>query len=120
MNHAIRETAVADDRLPKAETGLSQRPSILLNVALLAFTILLGCIAVELVLRVIFAHSLDFSMEMWKYAVQLKRPVANPHHRSISCRCRCEAQERTGTQKSLPQGKLKCPAGRITEVGCRH
>jgi lysophospholipase L1-like esterase len=78
MNDAIRETAVADDRLPKAETGPSERSSILLNVALLAFTILLGCTAMELALRVIFAHSLDFSMEMWKYAVQLKRPVANP------------------------------------------
>jgi lysophospholipase L1-like esterase len=32
----------------------------------------------ELALRVIFAHSLDFSMEMWKYAAQLKRPVADP------------------------------------------
>ncbi len=33
----------------------------------------------EVALRVIFAHSLDFSMEMWKYAVKLKRPVANPN-----------------------------------------
>jgi lysophospholipase L1-like esterase len=29
-------------------------------------------------LRVAFYHSKDFSMEMWKYAVQLKRPVPNP------------------------------------------
>jgi len=29
-------------------------------------------------LRVIFAHSLDFAMEMWQRAVQLKQPVANP------------------------------------------
>jgi lysophospholipase L1-like esterase len=78
MNEAIRDTDVADEPLPMAETGLSERPGILLNVILLAVAILLGCIAMEVALRVIFAHSLDFSMEMWKYAVQLKRPVANP------------------------------------------
>src|ERR1700739_4005850 len=78
MNEAIRDTAVADEPLTKAEAGLPERPGILLNVILLAVAILLGCIAMEVALRVIFAHSLDFSMEMWKYAVQLKRPVANP------------------------------------------
>jgi hypothetical protein len=33
----------------------------------------------EIALRIVFARSLDFSMEMWKYAVELKRPVANPN-----------------------------------------
>ena len=33
----------------------------------------------EVFLRITFAHSLDFSMEMWKYAVALKRPVPNPN-----------------------------------------
>lgn len=33
----------------------------------------------EIGLRVAFRHSLDFSMEMWKYAVALKRPVADPN-----------------------------------------
>ena len=51
---------------------------ILLNVVVLAIAILFGCLTMEVALRVIFAHSLDFSMEMWKYAVQLKRPVADP------------------------------------------
>ena len=78
MNEATRDTAVSDEPLAKAETGLPERPGILLNVILLAVAIFLGCIAMEVALRVIFAHSLDFSMEMWKYAVQLKRPVANP------------------------------------------
>ena len=78
MNEATRDTAVSDEPQTKAETGLPERPGILLNVILLAVAILLGCIAMEVALRVIFAHSLDFSMEMWKYAVQLKRPVANP------------------------------------------
>jgi lysophospholipase L1-like esterase len=78
MNEATRDTAVSNEPLTKAETGLPERPGILLNVILLAVAILLGCIAMEVALRVIFAHSLDFSMEMWKYAVQLKRPVANP------------------------------------------
>ena len=40
--------------------------------------IVVGCVAMEVALRVIFARSLDFSMEMWKYAVQLKHPVENP------------------------------------------
>jgi lysophospholipase L1-like esterase len=31
----------------------------------------------EIALRIAFARSLDFSMEMWKYAVALKRPVAD-------------------------------------------
>jgi hypothetical protein len=48
------------------------------NLALLAAVVLFFCGAMELALRVIFARSLDFSMEMWKYAVQLKRPVADP------------------------------------------
>jgi hypothetical protein len=52
--------------------------TVLLNLALLVGTVLLSCVAMELALRVVFAHSLDFSMEMWKYATQLKQPVANP------------------------------------------
>ena len=31
----------------------------------------------EIALRIAFARSLDFSMEMWKYAVALKRPGAD-------------------------------------------
>jgi lysophospholipase L1-like esterase len=50
----------------------------LLNVIVLVATILLCCLAMELALRVVFTHSLDFSMEMWKYAVRLKRPVSDP------------------------------------------
>jgi lysophospholipase L1-like esterase len=41
-------------------------------------TILLFSAALEAALRAIFAHSLDFGMEMWKYAAQLKQPVADP------------------------------------------
>jgi lysophospholipase L1-like esterase len=51
---------------------------VLLNVLVLAIAVLFCCAAMEIALRVMFAHSMDFSMEMWKYAVQLKRPVANP------------------------------------------
>ena len=32
----------------------------------------------EFAVRIVFTRSLDFSMEMWKYAVQLKRPVTDP------------------------------------------
>ena len=51
---------------------------VLLNIVLLLGTLVFSCLAMELALRVGFARSLDFSMEMWKYATQLKRPVANP------------------------------------------
>jgi len=78
MSEAVRTTSVADKPQMPGATPPSGRPSVLLNVVLLAFAILLGCVAMEVALRVIFAHSLDFSMEMWKYAVKLKRPVANP------------------------------------------
>jgi hypothetical protein len=40
--------------------------------------LLLASCALELVLRARYYHSLDFSMEMWKYSVQLKRPSADP------------------------------------------
>jgi lysophospholipase L1-like esterase len=78
MSEAVRTTSVADKPQMPGETSPSGRQSVLLNIVLLAFAILLGCVAMEVALRVIFAHSLDFSMEMWKYAVELKRPVANP------------------------------------------
>jgi len=44
----------------------------------LVCTVVLFAAALEGALRVIFARSFDFSMEMWKYAVELKRPVADP------------------------------------------
>src|SRR5882724_3409562 len=40
-----------------------------------ALTIVILSAAAELGLRVAFARSLDFNMEMWKYAVALKQPV---------------------------------------------
>jgi lysophospholipase L1-like esterase len=48
------------------------------RLGLLALTVFLFAGIAELGLRLAFFHSKDFSMEMWKYAVQLKRPVANP------------------------------------------
>lgn len=55
-----------------------QRQDALTNVALLVGVVLSCCLASELALRVAFARSMDFSMEMWKYAAQLKQPVADP------------------------------------------
>src|SRR5439155_17085165 len=49
-----------------------------MNLAVLVCTVVLFAAALEGALRVIFARSFDFSMEMWKYAVELKRPVADP------------------------------------------
>ena len=78
MTEAVHTTSGADKPQGAAEIAFARRPSALLNVIVMVIAILLGCIAMEMALRVIFAHSLDFSMEMWKYAVKLKRPVANP------------------------------------------
>ena len=78
MTEAVHATSGADKSQGAAEARFARRPSALLNTIVLVIAILFGCIAMEMALRVIFAHSLDFSMEMWKYAVKLKRPVANP------------------------------------------
>ena len=78
MTEAIHTTSEADNPQGATEARFARRPSALLNSIVLVIAILFGCIAMEVALRVIFAHSLDFSMEMWKYAVKLKRPVANP------------------------------------------
>ena len=53
--------------------------NILKKLALLAFSLLLVALLLELFLRVAFYHSLDFSMEMWKYAVAMKRSVPDPN-----------------------------------------
>ena len=47
--------------------------------ALIVFSLLFMALLLEGALRVAFYHSKDFSMEMWKYATQLKRPVDNPN-----------------------------------------
>ena len=49
------------------------------SVALLAWGIVLSAILAELGLCLAFFHSRDFSIQMWKYAVKLKRRVADPH-----------------------------------------
>jgi lysophospholipase L1-like esterase len=49
----------------------------LLNCVLLAASMLLFAGFLEVALRLVFARSLDFSMEMWKYAVLLKQPVSD-------------------------------------------
>jgi len=47
------------------------------KLALAIFTLLFTALLLEAALRIVFYHSMDFSMEMWKYAVRLKRPVPN-------------------------------------------
>src|SRR5579864_984245 len=66
------ENQVVPPRQPKAAINVLSKV-VLLIVALLFVALLL-----EGMLRLGFYHSKDFSMEMWKYAVQLKRPVPNP------------------------------------------
>ncbi len=69
-------------RMPVSPENRSARPgslrSMFFNLLLTAVVLLLCAIAMEGALRVLFARSLDFSIEMWKYAVQLKRPVDDP------------------------------------------
>ena len=69
--------------MPQTETietpRVSGRGNILMNLVVLAITVLMVAGVLEVTLRIIYARSLDFSMEMWKYAVKLKHPVPNPH-----------------------------------------
>ncbi|MGH7782256.1 MAG: SGNH/GDSL hydrolase family protein [Candidatus Binatia bacterium] len=78
MVEALRNEASNAGRKSPSQPRPGTQHGVLLNVVVLVVAILFGCVAMEGALRVMFAHSLDFSMEMWKYAVQLKRPVANP------------------------------------------
>ena len=48
------------------------------RLALLIFSLLVTGLVLEITLRLEFYRSKDLAMEMWKYAIQLKRPVANP------------------------------------------
>ena len=59
--------------------GRSRRQIIVLNGALQLGILLFCFLVIEVMLRIAFAHSLDFAMEMWKYAAQLKQPVDNPN-----------------------------------------
>jgi hypothetical protein len=56
---------------------------LLLKTALLISSLVFIALILEISLRVAFYRSKDFAMEMWKYAVQLKRPVADPALRFV-------------------------------------
>ena len=56
---------------------------LLLKTALLISSLVFIALILEISLRVAFYQSKDFAMEMWKYAVQLKRPVAEPALRFV-------------------------------------
>lgn len=78
MKSAILERSASAQPNTSGEPRRRGGQGVLLNVILLVVTLVFSCLAMELALRVVFARSLDFSMEMWKYATQLKRPVADP------------------------------------------
>jgi lysophospholipase L1-like esterase len=69
----------AHKELPTGE----RLPRGLKKVIAVAFALLMAAILLELALRVVYHRSLDFSMEMWKYAVELKREVPNPNLRFV-------------------------------------
>ena len=78
MKGAILEESSRAGAGTLSEPPRRSRQSVLLNVILLVGTLVFSCLAMELALRVVFARSMDFSMEMWKYATQLKHAVADP------------------------------------------
>jgi lysophospholipase L1-like esterase len=78
MKSAILEESARGGAGRLGEQPRRGRSGILLNVVLLVGTLVFSCLVMELALRIVFARSMDFSMEMWKYATQLKRPVADP------------------------------------------
>jgi len=63
------------------ERGRHLIQNLLKKAGLVLFALLFIAALLECGLRVAFYHSKDFSMEMWKYAVQLKRVVPNPNLR---------------------------------------
>jgi len=78
MKSAILEGSASTAPGTGSEPPSRGRQGILLNVILLLGTLLFSCVVMELALRIVFARSMDFSMEMWKYATQLKHAVADP------------------------------------------
>jgi lysophospholipase L1-like esterase len=54
------------------------RRRLLFGLLIPSATVLTLAAATEAALRVAFANSLDFGIEMWKYAAQLKQTVPNP------------------------------------------
>jgi hypothetical protein len=78
------------DRRPKPQTEIPHSPDteerlppFLKKCIAILFAVVLVAVLLEVALRVAYYRSLDFSMEMWKYAVQLKREVPNPNLRFI-------------------------------------
>lgn len=59
-----------------ADAGVLRR--LIPPLAMITLAVVIFSVMAEIGLRAAFFHSKDFSMEMWKYAVQLKRPVSNP------------------------------------------
>jgi len=51
------------------------------KLALVVFSLLCVALFLEMALRVVYYHSMDFSMEMWKYAAQLKLSDPDPNLR---------------------------------------
>jgi hypothetical protein len=49
------------------------------DIAVLVCAVIFGATLIEIGLRIAFRNSLDFGMEMWKYAVALKHTVPDPN-----------------------------------------
>jgi lysophospholipase L1-like esterase len=79
MGSATSEISTNTGQQAVSSPPSRSRQGLLLNLVVSVVTVLFCCLAMEVALRVVFARSMDFSMEMWKYATKLKQPVADPH-----------------------------------------
>lgn len=66
---------------PAATQPEERLPPFLKKSIAIVFAVVMVALLLELSLRVVYYRSLDFSMEMWKYAVQLKHEVPDPNLR---------------------------------------
>ncbi len=73
------DAAPAQAEESSANAATSRLPNWLKASICILMSLFMVALLLEAALRVTYHHSLDFSMEMWKYATQLKRPAPNPN-----------------------------------------
>ncbi len=75
------ETDAAPTHVQEGTAGAtaSHLPTLAKQAICILVSLLMAALLLEAALRVAYHHSLDFSMEMWKYATQLKRTDPNPN-----------------------------------------
>lgn len=64
--------------MPDTADGRRRRQRWVIRGLLLSISLLLGLLLGEVLTRVLFYRSMDFDMEFWKYATQIKSPASDP------------------------------------------